>query len=503
MRQLGRKFRNPKRSWIGGSSRVRSVEKVRPVNDTNIGRVVAGKYRIDSVLRASELGKVYNATHLPMEKQVAVKLLSPVLAVDESIRSRFTEEARRLSNVNHPNILNVVDFGAAEDGTEYVAYEGAKGVTLKDEIVVEGALPLDRALGIAEQIASGMVAAHSKGMAHGSLGGDKVVLTVDAEGNEVVKIMELGSAPRQSLAADMEGGASIEYLSPEQCADPADFDQRADIYALGVMMYEMLSGELPFNGSNVGELMMKQATQPPPPLSAFRQDLPPGLEPIVLSALAKNRDLRYQSMGELLADVSALCEEANMPTTPTSSAEPSEENAWKTAFIVLAGVSLLALGMIYFTYVKKSDPETVAQSDVNSLPVQPINPATGITEQGLATIIPMSTDLMNQMAPQMEPSQLTDPVPGGDGFNPWASNSPPPGAPPVTQTQPGGQNVTIPESGCSTSIFMPNDGCYVVPSPTPTPAPKPAPSPAQAPQALPSPTATPTPASTTGTVKDQ
>lgn len=465
---------------------------MKPANDTNIGRVLAGKYRIDSVLRASELGKVYNATHLPMDKQVSVKLLSPVLAVDESIRNRFTEEARRLSGVSHPNILNVIDFGAAEDGTEYVVYEGAKGITLKDEIVVEGALPLTRALDIAEQIAAGMVAAHSKAMVHGSLGGDKVMLIVDEEGNEVVKLLELGIAQRTST--DHDSGVSIEYLSPEQCADPGDFDQRADVYSLGVMMYEMLSGELPFNGSNVGELMMKQATQPPPPLSAFRQDLPPKLEPIILSALAKNRDLRYQSMGELLADISGLCEAASDTAPASVSSSPSEENIWKTAFIVLAGVSVLAVGMIYFTYVRKTDPDTIAQSDSNSLPVQPINPATGINEQGLATIVPMSTEMMTQMAPQMEPSPMSDPVPGGDGYNPWANGNPPAGAPPVTSVQPGGQNVTIPESGCSTSVFMPNDGCYVVPSPTPTPAPKPSPSQTPAVQNPPPSKSTQTPA---------
>lgn len=452
---------------------------MRPANDTNIGRILGAKYRIDSVMRGSELGKVYNATHLSMDKKVAVKILSPVLAVDDNIRHRFTEEARRLSQVSHPNILNVIDFGADGDGTEYIVYEGVEGVSLKDEIVIEGALGIERILDITEQIAAGMVAAHSKGIVHGSLGGDKVMLTKDAKGNEIVKILELGSASHQSHGSEFERGNSIEYLSSEQCADMTDFDERSDIYSLGVMMYEMLSGQLPFNGSNIGEIMMKQATQPPPSLSSFRQDMPEQLEPIVLSALAKNRDLRYQSMGEVLADLSALSEVTLVSPTKAGAAQ-DDNNIWKTAFIVLSGISLLAIGLIYFTYVKKTDPDTVVQGDANGMPVQPINPATGINEQGLATIIPMSTDMMSQMAPQMMPSPMTDPVPGGDGFNAWSTGAPPPGAPPVN-IPPGGQTVTVNPDG--SSPFMPPDssGYYLVPSPTAAPV-QPSPTPAATPK---------------------
>lgn len=464
---------------------------MKPANDTNIGRVIAGKYRVDSVLRASELGKVYNATHLSIDKQVSVKLLSPVLAVDESIRQRFSEEAKKVSHLSHPNILNVIDFGADDDGTEYIVYEGVNGITLKDEIVVEGALEIDRVMDIAEQIAAGMVAAHSKGMAHGALGGDKVILMRDEDGSELVKILDLGSETGRHSDAGFESSSSIEYLSPEQCADATDFDQRSDIYSLGVMMYEMLSGELPFNGSNVGELMMKQATTPPPPLSSFRNDIPTQLEPVVLSALAKNRDLRYQSMGEVLADVSALCEAVPASEAHAVAEAQTADGFWKTAFIVLAGISVLAIGLIYFTYVKKTDPNTVVQGDANGMPVQPINPATGINEQGLATIIPMSTDMMAQMGPQMMPSPMTDPVPGGDGLDPWARGPMPQSMP--TSVPPGGTTVTANPDG--TSPFMPNSNdpgsVYLVPSPTAAPAPQPTPTPVATPAKTPAPQASP------------
>ena len=443
----------------------------KPVTDKFIGKTVAGKYRIDSVLRSSELGRVYNATHLLMDRPATVKILSPVFAVDDRIVARFTDEAHTLSGFTHPNILNVTDFGTEPDGVTYIVYEGVSGITLKDEIVVEGAFPLPRVLDIAEQVAAGLVAAHARGVMHGCLGGDKVMLTKDAEGREIVKIVELGTAT-SGEAVMMASESSLEYLSPEQCADPANFDARADIYSLGVMLYEMLTGEVPFHGANAGELMMKQATQPPPPLTSFRKDLPEALEPIVLSALAKNRELRYQSMSDLLSDISALRETVGTPFAAMT-AVGDRNNIWKTAFIVLAGVSVLSVGLIYFTYVRQTDPATVVANDSGAMPVQPINPATGINEQGFATIIPMSTDTMQQMTPMVMPSPSNDPlVTGGDGYNPWASGGPPPGAPPAF-IPPGGRVITVQEGN---SQFMPPDGSYVelVPQAAPdqTPAPK-------------------------------
>lgn len=471
MRQLGRKNANQTRLGVWGRAQAApggTRELAKPAKDKSLGRTVAGKYRIESVLRATELGRLYNATHLLTEKRVTLKILSPALAVDDKIVSRFMEEAKTLSSFSHPNILNVTDFGSEPDGDTYIVYEAVEGITLKDEIVVEGAFPLGRVLDVSRQIASGLIAAHARGMMHGSLGGDKVMLYRDSEGREAVKIMGLGTAASGETVA-LASQSSFEYLSPEQCADPSNFDARADIYSLGAMLYEMLTGELPFNGSNPGELMMKQATQPPPPLSAFRSDLPPGLEPIVLSALAKNRELRYQTMGDLLSDVNAL-EVSHESPSGAAQTSAAEENVWKTAFVVLAGVSVLSIGLIYFTYVPRTDPSTVAAADSGAMPVQPINPATGINEQGLASIIPMTAEAMQQINPMTMPSPMADPLGGsGDGYNPW-SGGPPPGAP--APIQPGGQVITVQEGN---SPFMPpdNSGIYLVPQQVPTPAPQP------------------------------
>ena len=449
----------------------------KPVTDKFIGKTVAGKYRIDSVLRSSELGRVYNATHLLMDRPVTVKVLSPVFSVDDKIVGRFTDEARTLSNFSHPNILNVTDFGTEPDGDTYIVYDGVGGITLKDEIVVEGAFPVKRALDIAEQVAAGLVAAHARGVMHGCLGGDKVMLSKDAEGSEVIKIIELGTATSgEAVLAASE--SSLEYLSPEQCADPANFDARADVYSLGVMIYEMLTGEVPFVGSNAGELMMKQATQPPPPLSSFRNDIPSALETIVMSALARNRDLRYQTMSDLLGDIASVRESVAAPVSVSDPAS-DENNIWKTAFIVLAGVSVLSIGLIYITYVRQTDPETVIATDSGAMPVQPINPATGINEQGFASIIPMSTESLQQMTPMAMPSPMADPLAGGgDGYNPWAGGGPPPGAPPAF-IPPGGRVVTV-EPG--NSQFMPPDGSYLPTDPQPAPQPQPTPAP-KAPEA--------------------
>ena len=433
------------------------------------------------MLRSTELGKLYNATDLLSGDVVTVKILSPVFAVDEKIVERFMGEAETLSHVAHPNVLRVIDFGSEPEGLAFIAYEPVEGVTLKDEIVVEGAFGLQRALDIAEQVAAGLVAAHSRGVMHGCLGGDKVLLTKDSAGRESVKILQLGTST-SGEAVKLSAETAVEYLSPEQCADPANFDARSDIYSLGVMIYEMLTGQVPFNGSNPGELMMKQATQPPPPLASFRKDLPDGLEFVVMNALAKNRELRFQTMDEFLAEIAAMRGAASV----AAAAAGGDRNVWKSAFIVLALVSVLSTALIYLTYVKRTDPQTVAQNDPGASPVQPINPATGINEQGLASIIPMTADVLGQMNPV--PPPMSEPAAGGgDGYNPWASSGPPPGAPP-TIVQPGGATVTVEEGN---SVFMPEDGGGVIlvpkqvePAPTP---PRPAPANAARPSPTPEP----------------
>lgn len=399
--------------------------------DIFVGKTLAEKYLIDSVVRETELGRFYHATHLMIDKPVAVKILAPSLAVDENIVRRFSSEAKTISHISHPNILNVTDFGADASGTVYIVYEDARGETLKQVIERDGSFTSERAAAVAGQIASALAAAHAKGIFHGNLNSENILLADD----DTVKVLDLGAVRLDAVAAadDELAFPKIEYLSPEQCADAGDVDERSDIYSLGVIFYEMLAGETPFKAENPSELMLKHAQEPPPPLSAFRQDLPSELEPVILKALSKNPEMRQQTATEFIEALNAVSFGAPVAAAATAS---NNNNIWKTAFVVLVGISLLSIMLIWATSSKQTNPTTL-QADSNSQPVQPLNPATGMNEQGLATIVPMSQEMLSNSNMTLT---VPDTLPGGDGYNPWANGvQPPSGAPQFIP--PGGQVV--------------------------------------------------------------
>jgi serine/threonine-protein kinase len=236
-----------------------------------------------------------------------------------------------------------------------------------------------------------------------------------------------------------------------------------------VILYEMLAGEVPFSGRTPTEIMLKSSAEPPAPLAAFRQDLPAEIEPVVLQAMAKNPEMRFHTVDEFAAALARVSrnygeqETVVIPHTPVE--EPANNNIWKTAFVVLAGISLLAIGLIYATSVKQTDPATQMQTDANGQPVQPINPATGTDEQALSNLaagVPEIVANSNMMA--IPPGAV---VPGGDGYNPWGGSGPPAGAPPQTFPQ-GGQVITIdPNTG---SPFTQDGNIILIPVPANTAA---------------------------------
>lgn len=456
------------------------LEKRIEILDRFIGKTLADKYRIESGWRMSGLGKVYHATHLLMDKPVAVKVLSPALAVDAGIVNRFSAEARTVSGILQPNILSVNDFGTDADGTVFIIFEDAKGETVKERIKNEGAFPVERAVKIARQIASALSAAHAKSVIHKHLTGESILLAETANGAETVKVLDFGAVKPEDdgMFAEEISANDLEYVAPEQVSQTFEPDERSDIYSLGVILYEMLTGEVPFTARTSEELLTKQAENPPPPFSAFRDDLPEGLEPVVLRALANNPDMRYQKVNAFAEDLSLIVKDSDdsgLTVAPKADAATAKNNMWKTAFVVLAGISLLAVGMIYATYTKQTDPVTQMQTDASGLPVQPLNPATGINEQNL--IYTADGTMPEIIGNSSDP--LTDPVPGGDGYDSWArGGAPPPGAP----TYPPGQVITIPGDG-SGSQFMPgldsNGGYILIPVPVnantsvkPSPTPK-------------------------------
>jgi len=431
------------------------------------GKIIAEKYRIESILRDSDLGVLYRGWHVMMDKPVTVKILAPALAVDKRFVERFLAEAKTLSQAANQNILNVTDFGTDARGVTYTVYENAEGESVKKLTGSDAQLPVSQALNIAKQAASGIASAQSKNLRHGALTPEKVLVATNGD-SESVKVFDFGVQP-----VGWNSNADIEYLSPEQYSNTNNGDARSDIYSLGVILYEMLTGVVPYAGKTTNELKQKHDAEPPASLSSFRNDLPPDLEPMILSAIAIEPEKRYQSMRAFAEDLELV---SGGIAVPQKAAAAPKRNIWQTAFIALIGISLLAGALIYATSTKQTDPTIQLQADVGSLPVQPIGPATGAQEESLAKL-PAMTDA-EIMAVQNSNSALPmDSLPGGDGYNAWANGGAPPiGAPPQQYIPPSGQYYTVDPNG---SQFMPQDGGVIlVPVPVETnSAVKPSPTP--------------------------
>jgi len=436
----------------------------------NNGRIIADKYRVDELIADGSFVSLFRGTNTLLEKPVSIAL--PIDGAGDP--DRFFSEAKAAAKISHPNVLNLTDFGTDKGEAVYAIYESAAGETLREAISREGQLPVEMAIDVAKQTGAAMSAAHAGGFVHGNLTPSNIIVSSSEPGRVSVKVYGFGTA--NAINEDSEASlrpSSFAYLAPEQCSGSEEADRRGDVYSLGAILFEMLSGSAPFLGETPSEVMMRQIEEPPPPLSSFRQDLPAWLEPVLLKAMAKNPDARYQSIDEFVNDLSSA---ALLPAGAAVGAVDGSNNIWKTAFVVLAGISLLTVGLIYMTYSPRTDPATVLQTDANGMPVQPINPATGVEEQNLSNLPPDYTMYDANTNTMISPGGV---VPG-DAGNPWLNGTAPPaGAPNIGA---GGQVIQVPGGN---SPFMSDPNCIPQPSgimlctvpvnPTPTPRPSPTP----------------------------
>jgi serine/threonine protein kinase len=283
-----------------------------------IGQLV-GNYRITGLLGEGGMGAVYLAEHPGIGRKAAVKVLHPHLTRDSEMAVRFFNEARAANAIRHPGIVEVFDFGTLPSGVSYIIMEFLSGDSLAKRLRA-GRMAMETAVRIAAQAADVLGAAHAVGIVHRDLKPDNLYLAPDPRnpGREMVKVLDfgiakLGGGPTDAGSVKTRTGAVMGtpiYMSPEQCRGTREVDRRTDIYALGVILYEMLCGTPPFVSTGQGELMYLHISEPPPPPRTKNPVLPERLEAVVLRALAKDPAKRFQTMADL---AKALAGEA-MPT---------------------------------------------------------------------------------------------------------------------------------------------------------------------------------------------
>ncbi len=279
--------------------------------DRLVGETLDGRYFVQRKIGEGGMGVVFAVKHAVIERPLAIKVLKRDVMRDGAVIQRFIQEAKAASRIGHPNIVDVTDFGKTPDGMTYSVMEYVDGTTLSKTIKNASPLPPERVVRVASQIARALAAAHAKGIIHRDLKPENVFL-IDRDGRpDFVKIVDFGIAkvqpvegteagPRLTRAGSVFG--TPEYMAPEQASGKGDIDPRVDVYALGVIMYEMLVGKVPHKGESMIRTIAMQIIEPIVPPNQAKPDLhvPVALEAIVMKALEKDRENRYATMTALL-----------------------------------------------------------------------------------------------------------------------------------------------------------------------------------------------------------
>ncbi|HVK74213.1 MAG TPA: serine/threonine-protein kinase [Kofleriaceae bacterium] len=272
-----------------------------------VGEVLDGRYRVFKKLGEGGMGEVYAAEHIHIEKKVAIKLLRPEIVSNQEAVSRFRQEARSASSIGHRNIIGIDDFGQLKDGRIYLCMELLAGAPLND--MIKSPMPTDRLLNILIQTGHGLAAAHAKNIVHRDMKPENIFVTIGPGGEDIPKLLDFGIAK----VAGQDGQNNLTrtgtifgtpfYMAPEQALGQA-IDARVDIYAMGVIMYEVFAGSLPFQGESFMGILTQHITTDPEPVVQRAQKagktLPMGLPEIITKCLAKDPDKRYRSMDELV-----------------------------------------------------------------------------------------------------------------------------------------------------------------------------------------------------------
>lgn len=287
---------------------------------------VFGNYQAITCLGTGGMGAVYLAEHTLIGKRVALKIIHQELSANQEVISRFFNEARAVNQIGNEHIVEIHDVGATQAGEHYFVMEYIHGRTLSELLAQRGALPVPQVLRIAVQIASALESAHAATIIHRDLKPDNVMLTSRAGQDDFVKVLDFGLAKtlaasgQQNLTAQGMVLGTPHYMAPESCTGHT-VDHRADIYSFGVLLFQMLTGRVPFDDPYTGTVLVRHVNEPPPAPRGLNAEIPPSVEQIVLRCMAKAPEARFATMGELrlaLLDPEAYLA-GSPPVVPSSS----------------------------------------------------------------------------------------------------------------------------------------------------------------------------------------
>ena len=363
-----------------------------------IGRVIGERYRVTALLGEGGMGEVYEAEHLAIGRLVAIKVLNPDRAQDQEAISRLRHEARVAGTLGHPNICAIYDMGRLDDGSPYLVMERLHGETLAQRLVRETRLTVEDLIDVMVQVLSALAAAHQRGIIHRDLKPDNIFLSRREGMRPVPKLLDFGISKSEDVEetmADLSGQTMAAgtpfYMAPEQARGDRRLDHRVDLWAMGIMLYECLSGQRPFDAPNYNALLVQIQTAAPRALREVQPAVPAGLERIVERSLRKAPEERFQSAMEVQTALRSgnLLEvtiERMPPMRPVIASEPTSDEADAT-FVF----SRAAMGLRDGEPVSQCSFEPVSQRVPEPVALTPTPPPVEVAPPAVETVEPDET----------------------------------------------------------------------------------------------------------------
>ncbi|MBO6934622.1 MAG: serine/threonine protein kinase [Deltaproteobacteria bacterium] len=346
-----------------------SEELLQPAaqDDPKVGMVLQDRYRIVRKIGEGGMGAVYEGEHVLIKRRVAIKCLHSQFATNPEIVARFHREALAATSIGHQNIIEVTDMGRFDDGSVFMVLEFLHGRDWSDDIDDNGAQPLQKTLHILDQVCDALTAAHAKGIIHRDLKPENIYLIERGNDPDFVKVLDFGISKFKDSSGGGKGmtqtGTTLGtpyYMAPEQAQGKKDIDNRADIYSLGVILFQALTGQYPFDDESYPMLVLKICTEPPPPLRLYRPDLPEELELLIAKLLAKDPSARFPDCESLKA---ALQQFRAIEDTPEVAADAPSTASMQSSLLTGAGQAPAQSGI--------RPPATAMHDSAPDVPVVP------------------------------------------------------------------------------------------------------------------------------------